>query len=246
MPSSPSRVVQPVSSVTTPATPPSSGRTLPVPAPYVPSSIHKGKAPPFDTFSGEDPEACMDDWTPSLQRASTWNGCTEEEELIQLAGSLRGHALQEWNLLPDSDRSNFESGVKSLCARLESGTKAMAAQDFRHCTQREGDGVSDFIVRLEKTFRLAYGHKPMSTETHNTLLYGQLHEGLAIHLMEAPSVSGATDYACLCMAARNEERRQVELQRRRAYQTLTQRQPSSAPNHTDTRQPQWNTQQPPR
>ena len=86
----------------------------------------------------------------------------------------------------------------------------------------------------------------MSTETRNTILYGQLHEGLAIHLMKAPTVSSATDYACLCMAARNEERRQAELQRRRAYQTLTQRQPTSAPNHTDTRQPQWNTQQPPR
>ena len=122
----------------------------------------------------------------------------------------------------------------------------MAAQDFRHCAQREGEGVSDFIVRLEKTFCLAYGHEPMSTKTRNTLLYGQLHKGLAIRLMEAPSVSGATDYACLCMAARNEERRQAEWQTRRAYQTSTQRQPTSAPNHTDTRQPQRNTQQPPR
>ena len=71
----------------------------------------------------------------------------------------------------------------------------------------------DFIVRLEKTFRLAYGHEPMSTETHNTLLYGQLHEGLVIRLMEAPSVSGATDDVCLCMAAWNVERKQAELYR---------------------------------
>ena len=103
----------------------------------MPGSTRKGKAPPFDTFSGEDPEVRMDDWIPSLQQASTWNGWTEKE-LIQLAGSLRGRALQEWNLLPDSDRSNLESGVKSLRARLESGTKAMAAQDLRHCAQREG------------------------------------------------------------------------------------------------------------
>ena len=122
----------------------------------------------------------------------------------------------------------------------------MAAQDIRHCAQQEGEGVSVFIVHLEKTFHLAYGHEPMSTETHNTLLYGQLHEGLAIRLMEAPSVSGATDYACLCMAARNKERRQAELQSRRAYQALTQRRPTSVHNHTDTRQPQRNTQQPPR
>ena len=67
--------------------------------------------------------------------------------------------------------------------------------------------MSDFIVHLE-TFCLAYGHKPMSTETRNTLLYGQLHESLAIRLMEVPSVSGATDYACLCMAdvTRREDR----------------------------------------
>ena len=71
--------------------------------------------------------------------------------------------------------------------------------------------MSDFIVCLEKTFRLAYGHGPMSTETHNTLLYGQLHEDLAIRFMEAPSVSGTTNDACLCMAARNVERRQAEL-----------------------------------
>lgn len=163
----------------------------------------------------------MDDWISSLQRASTWNSWTEEE-LIQLVGIQRGRALQEWNLLPNSDCSNFESGVKSLHARLESGTKAMSAQDFRHCAQREGEGVSDFIIHLEKTFRLAYGHEIMSTETRNTLLYGQLHEGLVIRLMEVPPVSGATDFACLCMAAQNEERRQSELQRRRAYQMLTQ------------------------
>ena len=159
-----------------------------------------------------------------------------------MAGSLRGRALQEWNLLPDSDLSSLRSGVKSLRIRLESGTKAMAAQDFRHCAQRENEGVSDFIVRLEKTFRLAYGHEAMSMETRNTLLYGQLHEGLAIRLMEAPSVSGATDYACLCVAARNEERRQAELQRRRAYQTSTQRQSTSTSAYTSTRQPALNTQ----
>ena len=133
----PPRVVHLASSVTSPATPASSGRAPPVPATHMSgSACSKGKAPPFDTFSGEDPEVRIDDWIPSLQRASIRNGWTEEE-LNQLAGSLRGYALQEWNLLPDSDRSNVRSGVKSLHTRLESGTKAMAAQDFRHCSQRE-------------------------------------------------------------------------------------------------------------
>ena len=120
----------------------------------------KGKAPPFDTFSGEDPEVCLDDWFPSLQRASTWNGWTEEEELMQLAGSLRGRALREWTLLPHSDSTNVRSGVEALRNRLESGVKAMAAQDFRHCAQKEKEGVSDFICRLEKTFCWPMGTRP--------------------------------------------------------------------------------------
>ena len=100
-------------------------------------------------------------------------------------------------------------------------------QDFRHCSQIKNEGVSDFIVHLEKTFCLAYGHKAMSMEMRNTLLCGQLHEGLAIRLMEAHSVSGVMDYACLCMAARNEERHQAELQRSKAYETSTQQQSTS-------------------
>ena len=232
----PPRVVQPASPATTLATPPSSGRTVPASATHAPASSRKGKAPPFDTFSGEDPEIRLDDWVPSLQRASAWNGWTEEEELIQLAGSLRGRALREWTMLADSDRSSVKSGIETLRNRLESGVKAMAAQDFRHCAQREKEGVSDFICRLEKTFCLAYGYEAMSQETRNTLLYGQLHEGLALRFMEAPSVSGATDYNCLCVAARNEERRQAELQKRRSYQTSTQRQHTSGSSHFHARQ----------
>ena len=232
----PPRVVQPASPATTLATPPSSGRTVPASATHAPASSRKGKAPPFDTFSGEDPEIRLDDWVPSLQRASAWNGWTEEEELIQLAGSLRGRALREWTLLADSDRSSVKSGIETLRNRLESGVKAMAAQDFRHCAQREKEGVSDFICRLEKTFRLAYGYEAMSQETRNTLLHGQLHEGLVLRFMEAPSVSGATDYNCLCVAARNEERRQAELQKRRSYQTSTQRQHTSGSSYFHARQ----------
>ena len=32
-----------------------------------------GKAPPISKFSGEDPEYILDDWLPSLERASQWN-----------------------------------------------------------------------------------------------------------------------------------------------------------------------------
>lgn len=49
---SPPRAVQLASPVTTPATPPSSGCPLPVPAICRPDSACKGKAAPFNTFSG--------------------------------------------------------------------------------------------------------------------------------------------------------------------------------------------------
>jgi len=80
---------------------------------------------------------------------------------MQLAGSLRGRALREWTPLPDSDRTNVRSGVEALHNRLESGVKAMAAQDFRHCAQKEKEGVSDFICRLEKTFCWPMGTRPI-------------------------------------------------------------------------------------
>ena len=52
----------------------------------------RGRAPPIDKFSGECPEVHLDDWLPSLQRAASWNKWTEEEQLIQLAGHLKGRA----------------------------------------------------------------------------------------------------------------------------------------------------------
>ena len=55
----------------------------------------KGKAPPVEPFTGEDTDTHLDDWIPSLQRAATWNQWSEEEILLQLAGHLRGCALQE-------------------------------------------------------------------------------------------------------------------------------------------------------
>ena len=33
----------------------------------------KGKAPPVDPFTGENPDIMLDDWLPSLDRASEWN-----------------------------------------------------------------------------------------------------------------------------------------------------------------------------
>lgn len=74
--------------------------------------------------------------------------------------------------------------------------------------------MSEFISRLERTFRIAHGKGRMPVESKEALLYGQLQEGLLYKLIESPAVSGAQDYKSLCVAARNEERRLTELIRR--------------------------------
>ena len=53
-----------------------------------------GKAPPVNSFSGEDECIRLDDWLPALMRTSAWNGWTEEDQLIQLAGHLKGRAFK--------------------------------------------------------------------------------------------------------------------------------------------------------
>ena len=179
----------------------------------------KGKAPPIDPYTGEDPEVRFEDWLPTLNGAASWNGWSEEEKLLQLAGYLRGRALQEWDLLDDADCKIWAKATDALKARLDQGTKVLAAQDFRHTTQRESETVTDFIRRLERTFRIAYGREIMGKETREALLYGQLQEGLRQEFMRSPAVYGATSYPELLMAAKNEEQRQNELRKRKQYQT---------------------------
>ena len=60
----------------------------------------------------------------------------------------------------------------------------------------------------------------LSWDTKEAFLYRQLQDGLHPELMHNPSVSGALTYQELCMAARNEEKRQTELQKRRMYQPV--------------------------
>ncbi len=52
---------------------------------YQQSRKSRGRAPPVDPFTSEDPETQLDDWLPALQRASKWNKWTKDELLIQLA-----------------------------------------------------------------------------------------------------------------------------------------------------------------
>ena len=136
----------------------------------------RGRAPPVEPYTGENKEQQLEDWLPTLERAGQWNDRTPEELLLQLAGHLRGRALQEWNLMSQSVKSSWKEAVQGLRSRLEPGTRSFAAQDFRHLTQAQGETVSDFLCRLERTFQLAYGRDPMSAETRSTLLYCQLQE----------------------------------------------------------------------
>ena len=163
------------------------GRDLPV----ANGNPRRGKAPPVDPFSGETADLAFEDWLPALQRAAEWNQWSDSETLIQLAGHLRGRALQEWSLLRIAEKESLKVAIDALRSRLDPGSRALAAQDFRHASQCEGESVADYIRRLEQLFRRAYGRERMSDETRETLLHGQLQEGLCYELMKAPAVSGS-------------------------------------------------------
>ena len=135
-----------------------------------------------------------------------------------MAGNLKGQALQEWNLLEDSDKVGWQEAAKVLQSRLEHGNCTMVAQEFRHLHQSTTESVNEFIRQLEYTFRIVHGKAMMATESREALLHGQTQEGLLLKLMESPAVSGALDYKSLCLAAKNEEKRLAELSRIYEYQ----------------------------
>ena len=227
LPTIPHTVAPHVPLATLPIVPPLAvGPTVPTISPTDPvtisTAVRRGKAPPVGEFSAENAEIQLDDWLPSLERTSIWNSWTEEELLMQFAGHLKGRALQEWNLLKSEEKATFSTAVESLRARVDPGSKTLAAQDFRHTVQKDGETVADFIRRLERTFRLAYGRDRMSAETRDMLMYGQLQEGLRYDLMRGPAVSGAIDYSGLCVAARNEEKRLADLRKRQQYSKSSQ------------------------
>ena len=191
------------------------------------ASARRGRAPPVDPYSGEDECIRLDDWLPALIRASTWNRWTEED---QLAGHLRGRALQEWDLIPSEDKQTYTIAIGSLRERLDPGGRMLAVQDFRHASQKDEETVADFIRRLERHFKVACGRDGLGSETRNTLLHSQLQEGLRLELMRAPAVSGAETYSMLCLAAKNEERRVAEIKKRQLYRKSAVNQPRNVPN----------------
>lgn len=102
----------------------------------------------------------------------------------------------------DEEKTTFVKAVDGLRSRIDLANKAAAAQDFRHTAQTDSETVSDFVRRLEKVFRVAYGRDGMSNETRDMLLYCQVQEGLRYELMKAPAVSlSDADSDCTCLAA---------------------------------------------
>lgn len=85
----------------------------------------------------------------------------------------------------------------------------------------ERESVASYITRLERAFQIAYGHEKLTAETRDAFLYSQLQAGLKLALMESPAVSGSLSYKQLCIAAKQEEQRLVELKRCRQYHERT-------------------------
>ena len=112
----------------------------------------------------------------------------------------------------------------------------LAVQDFRHAVQKGEESVADFIRRLERCFRVAYGRDKLRQEAREALLHGQLQEGLMMELMRSPSVSGAQSYSALCLAAKNEERRLAELKKRQRYRYSSEMSQGSS-THPTQRKP---------
>ena len=72
---------------------------------------------------------------------------------------------------------------------------------------------------LSAHFRyIAFDLDPMSAETRDVLLHGELQDGIWNDLInKAPAISGVHSYQELCIAERNEERWLSELKRKRHY-----------------------------
>lgn len=152
---------------------------------------------------GEEPETLLDGWLPSPERAVVCNGWSDDECLLQLAGRLRGRGIQEWRLLNQNSRRTFMqlSMLSALILIL-----VVEPLQPRISATPEGKHVADFLWRSEQTFKVAYGRDVMSSETQDTLPYGQLQNELWHDLMQGPAVLDAQTYKELCLAAINEEK----------------------------------------
>ena len=59
----------------------------------------------------------------------------------------------------------------------------MAVQDFCYIEQKDEEMVVDFLVHLERTFQIAFGHDSLTPKKRDTLLHGQLLHRLNTDIM---------------------------------------------------------------
>ena len=102
----------------------------------------RGKAPPVEPYTGENPDILWEEWLPMFERAASWNGWTEQDKLLQLAGHLCGKALQEWSLLSQVQprRLKVTQGRRMSPRRR---TKKMDLTSWTFCTLQ--------TLRMEKS-----------------------------------------------------------------------------------------------
>lgn len=65
-----------------------------------------------------------------MLRAAEWNDWSEREILIQLAGHLRGRALQEWGLITAHERKSLEEATAVLRTRLDPSSQPRKISDM--------------------------------------------------------------------------------------------------------------------
>ena len=133
---------------------------------------------------------------------------------MQLAGYVQVQALQEWDLLEDHDKTSWEEALKMLYSRLNPGHKVLSAQNFRHTTQRKTESVTDFIRSLKWTFQIAYGQDGLTQEMRKPFCMARYRMVFVLTLCRIPLCPDrALTYRELRMAARNKEKRQVEMKK---------------------------------
>ena len=64
---------------------------------------------------------------------------------MQLAGYLRGRALQEWKLLDSKDKIHYHSTITALRECLDPGNQNLATLDFCYASQKPSESMSDFL-----------------------------------------------------------------------------------------------------
>lgn len=110
--------------------------------------------------------------------------------------------------------------MKRVVSLMEQGSQILPAQDFCHSIQEEQEAIYTFIQKLERAFCVVYGEDNLKLQTKHAIHTDSCRRDSNIHvysLMRSPSVSGALYYKELCMAAKNKQRRQIELKKHQQY-----------------------------